>query len=102
MLLTENGMDEVAPSSFHVLLLSMAAPAKCGRPAWTSGGVALFFGTGPFSTPTLNMLSERAVHLTWLRRTELLLIDRLILRLLRKSWNRSRRKALSNRLLLRL
>jgi hypothetical protein len=43
MLLTENGMDEVAPSSFHVLLLSMAAPAKCGRPAWTSGGVALFF-----------------------------------------------------------
>jgi hypothetical protein len=61
-----------------------------------------FFGTGPFSTPTLNILSERAFHLTWLRRTELLLIDRLILRLLRKSWNRSRRKALSNRLLLRL
>jgi hypothetical protein len=60
MLLTENGMDEVAPSSFHVLLLSMAAPAKYGRPAWTSGGVP-FCGTGPFSTPTLNMLSERAV-----------------------------------------
>ena len=31
MLLTENGMDEVAP-------------AKYDRPAWTSGGVAFFFG----------------------------------------------------------
>jgi hypothetical protein len=47
MLLTENGMDEVAPASFTV---HMSAPANYGRPAWTSGGVAFLPGTGPFST----------------------------------------------------